>query len=87
MIITKYRFYSEPSTLYLAKSRIETLKRMADRYGRITIHDVMMIFGKLDAEVITAESVSHGWRSTAFFIPIWLKDGWYVIMPDPKKLI
>ena len=48
MISTKKEFHSDPSTLYLAKSRIETLKRMADRYGRITVHDVQMIFGKLD---------------------------------------
>lgn len=50
MITTKKEFYSDPSTLYLVKSRIETLKRMADRYGRITVHDVQLIFGKLDGD-------------------------------------
>ena len=85
MITTKKEFYSDPSTLYLVRSRIETLKRMADRYGRITVHDVQLIFGKLDGDWTTLDAVSHGWDNTRFFIPVWLKDGWYVVMPDPKK--
>ena len=73
MITTKKEFYSDPSTLYLVKSRIETLKRMADRYGRITVHDVQLIFGKLDGDWTTLDAVSHGWSNARFF------------MPDPKK--
>lgn len=87
MIITKYEFHGEPTTLYLAKSRIGTLKRMAQRYKRITVRDVQLIFGKGESNWTMLDSVSHGWHSTRLFIPIWIKDGWYVMMPDPKKLV
>ena len=85
MTTTKKLFGAPPATLSITRNRIETLSRMANRYGRISVYDVQMLLDSTDITWPPLEAVTYGWNSTTFFIPVRLKGGWYVLMPDPKK--
>ncbi len=86
MTTKDHMIQSEGTTYETCKNRIETLKNMGKRYGRILVQDVQLVCGKPDEKVVQFYAVTHGWKSTRFWFPIRKKDGWHICMPDPKKL-
>ena len=85
MYNTKKELFARPVSRKAIKFRIQTLKNMHDRYGRVTIHDVQLVTGGIDSGPDILFAISNGWTSTRFFVPVYLKDGWYLMMPNPKN--
>lgn len=88
MYNTKKELFAQPMSRKEVKHRIQTLKNMCSRYGRVTIHDVKLVAtGGIDLPPDLLFAISNGWTSTRFFVPVYLKDGWYLVMPNPKDFM